>query len=235
MRENNFIAANWDDTKARPDSAYWQERGVTALDEEIAAIRIKVLTHNWPFVSKENAPFIYQPRNYFEQLAYSAWKRETSWEKAHVQLAEEFEKRGQFALAAKEYEALILETPHNVSPYIRAGLMYMQLQDYDRALDRLNKSIALEPTADAHKICGAILLNRGQPSHAVPYLQRAAQLEPNHGQTIFNLTSAYLQLGQIENARAALAQLERLMPGSDKVAQLKRELEIRESRIDDRE
>jgi tetratricopeptide (TPR) repeat protein len=225
MRENSFVNAAWEETRARPDSAHWQERGVTALDEEIARIRIAVLTHNWPFAPKDRAvPFIYQPRNNFEKLAYTAWKREESWEKVHVLLAEDYEKRGQLALAAKEYEALILQTPYNVSPYIRAGLIYTQMQDYERAHDRLVKSIALEPTADAYKIVGAIWLNRQQPGKAAPYLQKALQLEPGHGQTLFNLASAYLQLGQIENARAALQPLERLMPGSDKVEKLKKSL-----------
>lgn len=225
MRENAFIANNWDETKARPDSVYWQERGVTALDEEVAKIRIAVLTRNWPFVPRDQAaPLVYQPRNYLEQLAYAAWRREESWEKVHVLLAEDYEKRGELAPAAKEYEALILQTPSNVSPYLRAGLIYTQLQDYDRAQARLAKSLALEPTADACKILGAIWLNRRQPGQGVPYLQHALQLEPNDAQTIYNLTSAYLQLGQVENARAALARLERLAPGSDKVEQLQRGL-----------
>jgi len=225
MRDNDFMTNTWDETKARPDSVYWQERGVTALDEEVARIRIAVLTQNWPFVPKERAvPLVYQPKNYFEQRAFAAWKREESWEKAHVLLAEEHEKRGQWALAVKEYEALILETPHNASPYIRAGLMYTQLQDYDRALARLMRSIALEPTADACKIAGAIWVSRQQPAQGVPYLQRALQLAPNDGQTLYNLTGAYLQLGQMENARVTLVQLERLTPENPKVAELKKSL-----------
>lgn len=225
MRENGFIANRWDDAKTQPDSVYWQERGVTALDDEVAKIRIAVLTRNWPFVPKEHVvPFVYQPRNYLGQLAYALWKREESWEKVHVLLAEDYEKRGELALAAKEYEALILQTPYNVSPYLRAGLLYTQLQDFDRAYARLVKSLALEPTADACKIIGAIWLNRRQPGQGVPYLQRALQLAPNDAQTLYNLTSAYLQLSQAENAHATLAQLERLAPGSDKVEELRRGL-----------
>ena len=234
LRENNFVANAWDETKARPDSVYWQERGVTALDEEVARIRIEVLTRNWPFVPKERAtPFVYQPKNYLEQRAYAAWKREESWEKAHVLLAEEYEKRGQLALAAKEYETLILETPHNASPYIRAGVMYTQLQDYDRALARLTKSIALEPTADACKIAGAIWLNRRQPAQSVPYLQRALQLEPNDGQTLYNLTAAFLQLEQFDNASASLVRLEKLAPGNPQVERLKHDLEIQRAKRED--
>ena len=225
MRENGFVTNNWEAPKARPDSVYWQERGVTALDEEVARIRIAVLTRNWPFVPRERAtPFVYQPRNYLEQLAHAAWKREESWEKVHVLLAEDYEKRGELAAAAREYEALILETPHNASPYIRAGLIYTQMQDYERAYARLVKSIALEPTAEACKVVGAIWINRGQPGQGVPYLQRALQFEPNDGQTLYNLTGAFLQLGQTENARATLAQLDRLAPGNPKVEELKKSL-----------
>lgn len=225
MRENGFVSHTWDETRARPEEVYWQERGVTALDEEVARIRIEVLTHNWPFVPKDRAvPFIYQPRNYFDKLAYAAWKREETWEKAHVLLAEDYAQRGQLDLATKEYEALILQTPYNVSPYLRAGLLYVAMKDYDRAYDRLTTSLALEPSAEAYKVVGAILINRRQPDKGVPYLQKALQLVPTDGQTLYNLTGAYLLLGQIDNARTALAQLERLMPGSAKVEQLKSSL-----------
>jgi len=223
LRENDFMTTTWDETKARPDSVYWQERGVTALDEEVARIRIAVLTQSWPFVPKERAvPLVYQPKDYLEQRADAAWKREESWEKAHVLLAEDYEKRGEFAAAAREYEALILQAPYNVSPFIRAGLIYTQLQDYGRAHARLVQSIALQPTVAACKVIGAILLNRGQPGKAVPYLQRALQIEPKDGEALYNLTGAFLQLGQMEEARAALAQLERLAPRSPEVIQLQK-------------
>ncbi len=232
MRENGFVANIWDEAKARPDSVYWQQRGVTALDEEIARIRIAMLTQNWPFVPKDRAlPFIYRPQNDLEKLAYAAWKREMTWEKAHVLMAEAYEQRGQLALAAKEYEALILQTPYNASPYVRAGVIYVQMQDYDRAHGLLVKSLALEPTADAYKIVGAIWLSRRQPGQSVPYLQKALQLEPANGQTLYNLASAYLQLGQLENARAALAQLERLMPGSAELERFKKSLGAAENAL----
>ncbi|MDZ7290560.1 MAG: tetratricopeptide repeat protein [candidate division KSB1 bacterium] len=225
MRENGFISDKWDETRAKPDSVYWQERGVTALDEEIARIRIDVLTHNWPFVPKDRVVgFRYQPQNLLQKLAYAAWKREETWEKVHVLLAEDYEQHGQLDLAAKEYEAIILQTPYNVSPYLRAGILYTKLQDYDRAFDRLTKSLALEPSADAYKIIGAILLHRRQPEKAVFYLQKASQLEPSNEQTLYNLASACLMVGQIEEAQKALAKLERLIPGSAQVEQLKKML-----------
>lgn len=225
MHAHGMIETIWDARRSRPDSVYWQERGVTALDEEVAAIRLDVLMNNWPFTPKERSiPFRYQPKNYLQKLAYAMWQREESWEKVHVLLAEDYEKTGQYELAIKEYEALILQTPHNSSPYIRAGLLYAHVQDFDRAYDRLLKSIALEPSAEACKVVGAILVSRRQPDKGVPYLQKALQLAPNDGQTLYNLAGAYMMLGQTENARAVIAQLEKLSPGNAKIEQLKQQL-----------
>lgn len=225
MRQGGFVANIWDDTRSKPDSIYWQQRGVTELDDEIAHIRIAVLTNSWPFVPKEQAaPFVYQPRNLLEKLAYSTWRREDTWETAHVKLAEDYEKRGLLSLAAKEYEALALLTPYNASPYVRAGLIYAAMNDYDRAYDRMICSLALEQTTEANKVIGAILVTRGQPEAAVPYLEKALQFVPTDAQTLYNLTGAYMLLGEKEKAEAALTQLEKLMPGNARVEQLKRGL-----------
>jgi len=225
MRQGGFIANTWDDKHAKPDSVYWQQRCVTELDDEIARIRISVLTNSWPFVPKEQAaPFVYKPRTLLEKLAYATWRREDTWEKAHVTLAEDFAKRGQLSLAAKEYEAIILQTPYNASPYVRAGLIYTAMNDYDRAYDRMIRSLALEQTTEANKVVGAIFINRQQPEAAVPYLQKALQFVPTDVETLYNLTGAYMLLGEKEQATATLAQLEKLMPGNSRVEQLKRGL-----------
>ena len=108
MQQHGFIAAAWENSRARADSIYWQECGVTPLDEEMARIRIAALVNSWPFVPKASArPFVYTPRNDFEQLAYTTWQRELTWEQAHVKLAETYTQQRRFAEAAREYEALI--------------------------------------------------------------------------------------------------------------------------------
>ncbi len=225
MQRQGLIAPVWDETRARPDSVYWQERGVTALDEEVAAIRMAVLLNNWPFVPRERSrPLSYQPQNYLQTLALAMWRREQTWEKVHVLLAEEYEKKGQLELAAKEYEALMLQTPYNPSPYIRAGLLYATMRDFDRAYDRMLRSLSLAPSLEAYQVVGAILLNRRQPAQSLPYLHKALQLAPSDGRTLYNLAVAYLMLGEIASARPLIAQVEKLLPGSAELAQLQREL-----------
>ncbi len=222
MQQHRFVSDKWIPERARPDSVYWQERGVTPLDEEVARIRIAVLKDSWPFVPK-NQPraFVYAPRNEFEKLACATWQRELTWEEAHVKMAEQHSNARRFAEAAREYEALIMETPYNVSPYVRAGLLYLAMNDSQRAFKRLWQSLQIEPTAEANKYVGSILVERNDAEHGVPYLERAARMNPYDTQTLYNLTGAYLVSRKIDKAESTLASLEKLSPNSNEVTTLK--------------
>ncbi len=225
MKQHGFIAEKWDETRSRPDSVYWDERGVTPLDEEVAGIRIAVLKNSWPFVPKGSSrPFAYTPRSEFEKLAHTTWRRELTWEQAHVKLAEDFSRQRRFREAAAEYEALILETPYNVSPYVRAGLVYLAIGDEERAYQRFLQSIKIEPTAEACKYVGSILVQRNNPIHGIPYLERSLILNPSDMQARYNLTGAYLLVGNTAKVAAHLAELEKLAPNNQQVVELKKSL-----------
>ncbi len=222
MQQHGFVSDKWFPERARPDSVYWQERGVTPLDEEVARIRIAVLKDSWPFVPKgKPRAYAYHPRNEFEKIAYASWQREITWEEAHVKIAEQHSKAHLFAEAAREYEALIMETPYNVSPYVRAGLLYLAMNDSQRAFKRLWQSLQVEETMEANKYVGSILVERKDAEHGVPYLERAARMNPYDTQTLYNLTGAYLVLGKVEQATSSLANLEKLAPNSNETAELK--------------
>lgn len=222
MQQHGFVADKWFPERTRPDSVYWNERGVTPLDEETARIRIAVLKDSWPFVPKgKPRAYAYHPRNEFEKIAYASWQREITWEEAHVKLAEQLSKAQKFAEAAREYEALIMETPFNVSPYVRAGLLYLAMNDSQSAFKRLWQSLQIEETMEANKYVGSMLVERKDAEHGVPYLERAARMNPYDTQTLYNLTGAYLLLGKTGKAETALASLEKLAPKSNEVAELK--------------
>ncbi len=221
LRRDGLIAREWNETCARPDSVYWNERGVTLLDEEVAAIRIAVLKDSWPFVLKgKPRAFVYAPRNEFEKIAYATWQREITWEEAHVKIAEQHSNARRFAEAVREYEALIMETPYNVSPYVRAGLLHLALNDSQRAFKRLWQSLQIEETAEANKYVGSLLVERKDAEHGVPYLEKAARMNPYDTQTLYNLTGAYLLLGKADKAETALASLKKLSPNSKEAAEL---------------
>jgi tetratricopeptide (TPR) repeat protein len=127
-------------------------------------------------------------------------------------------------MAAKEYEALILETPQNASPYVRAGLIYIMLNDLKKAKDRLVASLALGETPEAHKSLGAILLKERKPIAAVAHLEKALEENPNDTQLLYNLTGGYLMIGEPDKADQTLAKLEGLKPRSIEVATLRSDI-----------
>ena len=98
MQKHRFIDKTWNVGATRPDSVYWVRRGVTLLDEEVAKIRIGVLMDSWPFKPR-GAPqtFRYEPKNKLQEIALKMWKRDLSYEEAHVHIAEYYSAQKQFA------------------------------------------------------------------------------------------------------------------------------------------
>ncbi len=139
-------------------------------------------------------------------------------------MAEHYSRQGDLQSAALEYEALIMETPYNASPYIRAGLLYTAMKQYDRAFQRLHKSYDLEETAVAGKMLGSLLVDKKEPAKGIKYLERSLSLNPYDTQTLYNLTGAYLLLQNVTGAKRNLDKLEQLSPGSKEANSLKAKL-----------
>jgi tetratricopeptide (TPR) repeat protein len=225
MQREGAIERVWPNIADTPDSVLWQQRAVTPLDLEVAKIRIGMLTSRWPFLPERvQGNFQYQARDEIQQLAKELWEKNLTWEQAHVKAAEFYAQQGDLHSAAKEYEALILETPYNVSPYLRAGLVYVAMGEMAAAKQRFTASLAISETTEAHKSLGALLLQEKNVNAALPHLERGLQAQPNDPELLYNLTGGYLMAGKAEQAEATLRQLERLRPSSVEVAALKNDL-----------
>ncbi len=214
MRENGFIANDWDDTRAKPEGIYWQETGVTALDREVAKFRVQVLMAGWPF-QPQNAPNPMPeiaPKNYLQKLAWDFWKRDVTWERAHVQMAEHYLRQGKLDSAAMEYKALIKYTPFNVSPYLFLAEIYLAQEKFAELQKVLLKTLELEPTAFAHKWVGTIYLKNGEAQQALPHLEKAFQLNSKDLQIMYNLCGAYALTRQFAKAKNLTEQLLKLAP-----------------------
>jgi len=203
MQRHHFIPTERNAQPLPPDSVFWQHRGVTELDEELARLRIQVLMSNWPFQpdAQKFTPLAYNPRNVMEQLAYALWREEISWDAAHLQLAEHYAKTNQPEKAAAEDEALVIGMPYLVAPYLRLGLTYMTLNRLDEAFDIFMKSLAVEPTALAQKWLGAISIHKNHLSEGLSYLRQALQKEPNDPETLYNISVGYAKAGDFANAK----------------------------------
>lgn len=67
-------------------------------------------------------------------------------------------------------------------------------------------------TAPDHVTVGVAQLRLGQAARAIPHFGRALQLEPTHAAARFHLGRALLQVGAVDEARLALADVVRMDP-----------------------
>ncbi len=206
-----------------------QQQSYTALDSVYGDIRVRVLKGGWPF-KKHKGPnkvlLNFKPANIYEALAFKAWAtNEITIEKAHVQLAEQFEKQKQWEKALKEYQALLHLTPFNVSPYLNIARLYIEQQKLKAALPYLLESLKLESTPYAQKWVGQILLQIGQTKRALPYLQRAAKARPGDVQLLYNLSGAYALNGDYQKAYKTILQAEAIDPNFPDLQSFKQQLE----------
>lgn len=229
MRQHSFIAADWEASRIRPTDDYRKNWGFTDLDAAYANLRIHILRGNWPFQPKSlpnRALMDFRPASMAESLAVTIWlDKSTNLERAHVALAEHFEKRSQFEKAFEEYRSLTFITPFNVSPYLRAAQMLVTLQDFARAFPYLQKSLEMEESAYANKWLGTIYLNNGRVKEALPFLEKAAKLSPDDPQLLYNLSGAYALDKQYDMAKTALKKLFEITPNFPDAADLKRQLD----------
>jgi len=224
---SEILAGQCDSARVRPDSVYWSETGVTPLDEEVAALRIRVLTSGWPF---RPDPLVspldqYKPRSYRQELALAFLRDEMTWEMAHVKMAEHYTKEGDLDSAAVEYAALVKGTPLNVSPYLRLAEIYLVQKKYDRAEAILRRSLAIEPSVYAHKWLGSLLLKKGQIEVAYGYLEKAYRANPQDLQTRYNLAGALALLGREEEAKEQLRYILKRAPDHSGAKALWRQLQ----------
>lgn len=198
----------------RPDSVYWHNAGVTALDLSEADFRMQILLSSWPF--KEGFASVdsiqWNSADKVQQLAKQIIKEEKTWEQAHVELAEYYIKRGQLNLAAEEYLSLVKMTPYNASPYIRLGQIFMQSRRFDVALHFFLESLDIEKSLLAFQGIGEAYLHMNQPQKGIPYLEKGLAMKKNDPLSLFLLARSYFRMGDRAQAGKFALQLKSIQP-----------------------
>jgi Flp pilus assembly protein TadD len=97
-------------------------------------------------------------------------------------------------------------------PALEGRLAYSR-GEYDDALRRFKDEIDRQPSdPSAHSNAGQVLIRLGRPVEALPYLEKAAALDPGRWTYRFNLARGHAQLGQWELAAAQYEEAARLFP-----------------------
>jgi predicted Zn-dependent protease len=114
-------------------------------------------------------------------------------------------------------------------PYMQA-LRVETLRGLGRPADAaalVDRAMAAHPDAVFDRQRGQLYLDAGNPEAAIPFLERAARLSPQHYQSHFLLAQAYSAAGRKPDAERANARADEIRKSQDLLATLIREIEAR--------
>ncbi len=191
----------------------WDDRGVTPLDRKIAEYQIRILISNWPFTQESSLSINdLRPGNRVEETAIDVLKKKLNYKEAHLRLAQEYQNTGRFDSAIIECKALIKAFPYNQNMYRALGSVYLTAKQYGKALPVLQQALKFGLDLFSLKWGGIILLKQQRPNLAVYYLETAKQLDPGDPQIRYNLSGAYAQIGNPDQAIAEIDMVLQINP-----------------------
>lgn len=103
----------------------------------------------------------------------------------------------------EEFDRLVAHKPDDKDVYQERAYFFQFLGDYDRAVDDLDRSLAIEQDADIH-YWRAELLVGNDSVEAVASLDRALALDPIHASANTELVDIYLQKEEPKKARQVI-------------------------------
>jgi tetratricopeptide (TPR) repeat protein len=130
--------------------------------------------------------------------------REFRW---NYLLAKVQQLQGHADAAIRSYQVATALQLAYVPAHINLGNLYLELNRLEEAKARFGLALQKEPNnAAAHYGLGQVALSQRNYAEAVQHLQRALELVPGANRIHYPLALAYRGLGNVEKARAHLAQ-----------------------------
>lgn len=198
-------------------SAYYQRNwGYTPLDSLLANHRIMLLKGFWPFVKTEEGRDYrtsYKPASPLDSLAFSIVRNPAlSLADLRLNLAQHYQKSGQYYQAYREYEALIRMNPYLAVNYRDAAQCLLQLADLPLALKYFQKSGEFENSFFAGFRIGEIYLLMGDYENAARWFEKSFPLAPDDKKVNVLAKSyvAFLYGNKVDRARAVADELRRI-------------------------
>ena len=189
--------------------------GITDIDEAIAELRITSLRSEWPYKESERTvpSFSNLRSDHIENLAYEVVEGRINWFEAHRIYADSLFDLGYQVEAEDDYRALTVAEVRDVVPYQRLSEVLIRKGLFEEAYELLDNSLKIERTFFAVKWMGSILLVSGIAEDAIELLLEAYEMNSSDVETIYNLTTAYIETGKVVEAKESLKRLILLSPG----------------------
>ena len=203
-----------DAARLRSWDAYASDRFLTDVDLMVGEHQRRGLLQRWPFVAPDSQKDYrreHVPTTLVDSAAF-AFMRGVPWEIVKVQLAEEYEKRRQFDLAAAEYRGLARDAYLFESPERLLGKALMAAGRYDEAEVALRKAMAILPTSTSAHLLAKVLLRKRALPEAIQLLELAQRAEPNNSDILYELAVAKGFNKDVAGARVAALRLAQIAP-----------------------
>ena len=127
--------------------------------------------------------------------------------------AQEAQRRGDYRAAAEIYQAILKRDPRLAEVRANLGLVHHMLGDYPAAISDFQAALRDKPSLFVPNLfLGLDSLQVQKPRQAIPYLQRAHELNPRDEQAVLGLARAFRALGDLPKARALTTRLRASTP-----------------------
>ncbi len=122
---------------------------------------------------------------------------------------------GDLASAQTSLEAYVEAVSDRADPWLNLGLVRFALQDFDGAVEALERSLGLDAAQPrAFKALGRVQTARGRPARAERAFVEAARLDPKDGEACYLLGRLYQSEGRLVEAARFLEAAVELDPRS---------------------
>jgi tetratricopeptide (TPR) repeat protein len=227
---------------------------ITAVDSLAAIYRTGRLTSQWPFQPTGTtvvAPVdTLRPRTDAERLAQALVRGEVAWAEATDRLRQAYEQAGDADAAIRVALVLAQEYPYTPQPFLDASRIAVAAGRYADGLTFARRALARRATPQTAQLAGLLALRLGDRDAALPLLGQAARLAPGDERmtvpfeaaqaipemeaaraaaprdttVLYDLAAAYALVHLTEQARATVADLQRVAPAHEGARDLLRRL-----------
>ncbi|HSK42981.1 MAG TPA: tetratricopeptide repeat protein, partial [Candidatus Binatia bacterium] len=108
---------------------------------------------------------------------------------------------GRYGESVGQFKRVVELAPDSIGGYSNLGGVYVKQGKYAEAIDALERSIKIQPTASALNNVGALYFYQRRYAEAARSYELAAQMTPDDYRVFGNLGEAYGQMGGREEAR----------------------------------
>ncbi len=134
---------------------------------------------------------------------------------AHLGLAQEYRKTDRLDAAEQELTGASALNPREATPLIQLGEIYLEKNNFKRAVEVLSQAIRIEPgSAVAHYALGRARYKLSQYAEAEQDFRRAALLDKDFEAAELMLFHAYVRQGKLSAALSGIDALLQKSPGN---------------------